>query len=265
MMLAQRHPHPRDSCISFEPGPHKYTITTREKEKDKHDDYVSVTTWNHSHFKEFDPDAVLAKMNLQNPKSKYFGQTPAQIKTGWEENRQSAAALGTTMHALIEAYYNEEGHTPLLTVRMQCKEMHLFQEFVQAHPHLEPYRSEWMIFHEEWRLAGAVDMVFRNTTDGTFHIYDWKRCKQIQKTNAFNECALTACIADYPDTNYWHYALQLNTYKAILEAKYGLHIADLCLVILHPDQERFIVQRLPILQSIHELLELRRKALTESI
>ena len=262
MMLAQRHPHPRDSCISFEPGPHKYTITTREKDNDKHDDYVSVTTWNHSHFKEFDPDAVLSKMNLQNPKSKYYGQTPAQIKAGWEENRQTAAALGTAMHAAIEAYYNDEG-PPLL--RMQCKEMQLFSDFVQAHPELEPYRSEWMIFHEEWRLAGAVDMVFRNKNNGTFAIYDWKRCKSIQKTNAFNQCAITAGIADYPDTNYWHYALQLNTYKAILEAKYGLQIAELALVVLHPDQERFIVQRLPILLSIHELLDMRLKSLPENI
>lgn len=256
-MLAQVHPHPRDACITFEPGPHKYTIRSGP---DLQTDYVSVTTWNHSHFPTFDADAVVAKMNLQNPKSQYFGQSKDDIKAGWEQNRQTAAALGTAMHANIDAYYNGE-KVDLTT----AKDMQLFHAFVQAHPHLTPYRSEWMIFHEEWRLAGAVDMVFLNKNDGTFHIYDWKRCKRIQKTNAFNQCALTPCIADYPDTNYWHYALQLNTYKAILEAKYGLAIADLCLVVLHPDQERFLVQKVPILQSIHELLELRRKALTESI
>jgi hypothetical protein len=40
-----------------------------------------------------------------------------------------------------------------------------------------------------------------------------------------------------PDSNFWHYSLQLNTYKAILEAKYGKKVTDLYLVRLHPDAE----------------------------
>ena len=32
------------------------------------------------------------------------------------------------------------------------------------------------------------------------------------------------CINHLPDTNFWHYSLQLNTYKAILEDKYGVKI-----------------------------------------
>ena len=254
-MLAQLHPHPRDACITFDPGPHKYTIRTSTSTCE-HSNYVSVTTWNHSHFPTFDPDAVLAKMNLLNPKSPYFGQTKEEIKAGWETNRASAAALGTAMHAQIEDYYNNGGSINREdTTTTTTKEMQLFYDFVQANPHLQPYRSEWMIFHEEWRLAGAVDMVFQNTNDGTFAIYDWKRSKSIQKTNAYNQWALTECIAHLPDANYWHYALQLNTYKAILEAKYGLQISELCLVILHPNQSRFLVQKVPVLAlEMHELL-----------
>ena len=254
-MLAQLHPHPRDACITFDPGPHKYTIRTSTSTCE-HSNYVSVTTWNHSHFPTFDPDAVLAKMNLLNPKSPYFGQTKEEIKAGWETNRATAAALGTAMHAQIEDYYNNGGSINREdTTTTTTKEMQLFYDFVQANPHLQPYRSEWMIFHEEWRLAGAVDMVFQNTNDGTFAIYDWKRSKSIQKTNAYNQWALTECIAHLPDANYWHYALQLNTYKAILEAKYGLQISELCLVILHPNQSRFLVQKVPVLAlEMHELL-----------
>ena len=40
-----------------------------------------------------------------------------------------------------------------------------------------------------------------------------------------------------PDANFWHYSLQLNTYKAILEAKYNKKVKDLYLVRLHPDAE----------------------------
>jgi len=63
-------------------------------------------------------------------------------------------------------------------------------------------------------------MVFEKE-DGTLLIYDWKRSKEIKKTNPFNKWANKEEIEHLPDSNYWHYCLQLNTYKAILEDKYG--------------------------------------------
>ena len=45
--LALKHPHERDARISFEEGPHIYTI-------DGDSNYMSVTTWNHKHFEQFD-------------------------------------------------------------------------------------------------------------------------------------------------------------------------------------------------------------------
>ena len=42
-------------------------------------------------------------------------------------------------------------------------------------------------------------------------------------------------IQHIPDTNYWHYTLQLNIYKYILETKYGFNVKDLHLVVIHPD------------------------------
>jgi len=41
---------------------------------------------------------------------------------------------------------------------------------------------------------------------------------------------------DYiPDTNYWHYALQLNMYKTILEENYGFKVSELYLVGIHEE------------------------------
>jgi hypothetical protein len=65
-----------------------------------------------------------------------------------------------------------------------------------------------------------------------------------------------------PDTNFWHYALQLNTYKAILERKYGKRIRDLFLVRLHPNAESYELICLPDLsQQIRILFEERLKEL----
>jgi hypothetical protein len=267
--------HPRDLLIEFDPIPHKYTCKGDAN-------YMSVTTWLHSHFKPFDADAVIAKMKLTNPKCKYYGQTPAEIKAGWDKNRDEAAAAGTAMHAAIEEYSIRPGPPHLAETSSQGNAEVLpetssqdnaealaemggvvgvppshFHSFILAHPHLKPYRAEWMIFDEDVKLAGSIDMVYENP-DGTLMIYDWKRCKEIKKNNSFGEFALTECINHLPDTNYWHYALQLNTYKAILEAKYEKKVTQMCLVCLHPNLPSYQIWKVPVLANeMKELFALR--------
>jgi len=239
--------HPRDALIEFDAGPHKYTCMGEGN-------YMSVTTWNHKHFKPFEADAILAKMNLTKPTCKNYGQTPEQIKAGWEKSRDEAAQLGTEMHAAIEQYWLNWAPDTLPNV--SCPPH--FMAFVADHPHLVPYRMEWMIFDEDVRLAGSIDFVTENA-DGTLTIYDWKRCKEIKKTSNFGEFAQTECIAHLPDTNYWHYALQLNTYKTILERKYNKVIKAMFLVGLHPQLTSYQLFSVPNLaQEMTDLFALRK-------
>jgi hypothetical protein len=88
-------------------------------------------------------------------------------------------------------------------------------------------------------------MVYENQ-DGTLSIYDWKRSKNITRVNNFNRFALAPQICHLPDANFWHYALQLNTYKTIIEAKYGRTVRDLFLVRLHPDAEEQNYELIPL-------------------
>ena len=74
--LAILNAHPRDAHIEFDEGPHIYTI-------DGDSDYKSVTTWNHSHFKDFDGDAIATKIIERlaanpDPSNKYHGMTKEQ-------------------------------------------------------------------------------------------------------------------------------------------------------------------------------------------
>ena len=134
---------------------------------------------------------------------------------------------------------------------------------------LRPYRTEWTVFHEEARIAGSIDMVYeiieqedlpsRGGGTGTpLAIYDWKRCKEIIKTNRAGKFATHPAIEHLPDTNFWHYALQLNIYKYILQTKYGKTITDLYLIVLHPDAQNYQRVKLPDLQTeVTELFEER--------
>ena len=253
--LAKLYPHERDTRIQFDEGPHIYTIDGSST------GYVSVTTFNHANFEHFDADAIIKKMMSSNrwPQNKYYGQTPDEIKAGWEKNRDEAANAGTKMHYDIECYYNECPNENLSI------EYEYFNNFLKAFPELKPYRTEWTVFHEDLKLAGSIDMVFENP-DGSLLIYDWKRSKEIVKTNGFNKWGQKECIDHLPDTNYWHYCLQLNTYKAILEEKYGKTVTDLYLVCLHPDNKNKNFQRIKVVDlqtEVKALFETRRQELRQ--
>lgn len=250
--LAVKNRHPRDEHITFEEGPHIYTVCGERGT------YTSVTTWNHHHFSKFDADAIIDKMllnkkNVSDPTWKYYGMTKDQIKQMWDVNRDAASGAGTNMHNDIEHYYNG------LDVQNDSIEFGFFRQFVKDFPELTPYRTEWMVYFEELKLSGSIDMVFENP-DGTIQIYDWKRCQEIKHEPEFGKYALTTCISHLPDTNFWHYSLQLNTYKMILEKKYGKKVTALYLVCLHPDNKYKTYERIsvPFLEKeMEDLMKLR--------
>ena len=138
-----------------------------------------------------------------------------------------------------------------------------FAMFLQDYPHLVPYRTEWLIYDDNVKMSGSIDMVYENVEDGTLSIYDWKRCKSIDKTNGWNKFAITECISHLPDSNFWHYSLQLNTYKTILERNYGKRVTDMYLVRLHPDSSTYQLLKVPVLENeMNDLFELKKSFLS---
>ena len=86
------------------------------------------------------------------------------------------------------------------------------------------------------------------------------------KDNRF-QSSITPCIDHLPDTNYWHYSLQLNTYKYMLEKNYGEKVVGMYLVCLHPNNanKSYIRLKVPHLkQELKDLMKLR-KSMVEKI
>ena len=255
--LAKKNHHERDDHISFEEGPHIYTVLGDRG------GYTSVTTWNHSHFSHFNADKAIDSMmkskTWNTPSHKYYGMTREDIKLSWDKKRDESSGSGTKMHYDIECYYNGED------VHNDSIEFQYFRQFTKDFPELIPYRTEWMVYHEDFKLSGSIDMVFENP-DGTLQIYDWKRCQEIKHETAFYQYAITPCISHLPDTNFWHYALQLNTYRMMLEQKYGKKVTGLYLVCLHPDNTYKTYERIqvPFLdKDIENLMNYRKEMLSK--
>jgi len=265
--LAVVNKHPRDDNISFEESTHTYSIDGDST------GWKSCTTIISHLYKHFDPDAIIAKMRQNKEKfavGPYYGKTDEEIKAGWNANGATASEAGTRMHLDIEHYYNSDpvgnlagdNYEPL-----ESPEWTMFLEYQRKiGSKFKPYRTEWLVWDKSVMIAGSIDMVYENP-DGTLAIYDWKRSKDITRVNNFNKYALTESICHMPDSNFWHYALQLNTYKAILEQKYDKKITDLYLVRLHPDNDEktYELIKLPILsKEISDLFSERLQEITNA-
>jgi len=260
--LARINAHPRDERITFDEESHTYTIDgSREG-------WISCTQFIHGFYEEFNADVTIKKM-MSSPKwkdSKYFGMKAEDIKAQWSASANEASTAGTRMHLDIEHFNNAE---PIGNLKgddwepNQSPEWEYFLKYDQwrVKKGFIPYRTEWLVFKEDIKLAGSIDMIYKKP-DGTLAIYDWKRAKEIRMENPFQK--MLSPIDNLPDTNYWHYSLQLNIYRRILEELYDVVVSELALVVLHPNNSSFKVVRLNIMDDeVSEMFADRAKKLLD--
>ena len=273
--LAVVHAHPRDDRIQFEEETHTYTIDGVRA------GWTSCTGFLHNFFGHFDADAVIVKM-MKSAKwfeSKYFGKSAEEIKKGWADKGAASSAAGTRMHLDIERFYNG---LPLVWINSKDKPVDvasglrgLAMDDWAPNPGAEwdyfckyqtrvgsrflPYRTEWLVFDEEHKVAGSIDMVYLKN-DGTLAIYDWKRIEDLKTENNYQSGL--GPVAHLPDTNYWHYSLQLNVYRYILQKHYGFVVSELALVVLHPTNTSYRVAKLNFMEEeVRDMMAARKRAL----
>ena len=163
-----------------------------------------------------------------------------------------------------EQYQNNEYVIFTESVEDQSKEFQYFKNFVKEiviGEELEPYRTEMLIYDEDVKITGSIDMLYRKK-NGEFAIFDWKRSKEISYEGFRGKKSHIECIKHLNDSNFWHYSLQLNIYRYILQKNYGFIVSDLRLVILHPDNDNYICLTVPFLdKEINDLFETRKNNL----
>ena len=259
--LAKVNKHPRDERIQFFEEGHIYDI-------DGDRSFTSATTLIGQFHEHFDAEKILEgirkKGKFDNPRDpKYYGKNEEILKQEWAEAGRVGSSLGTIMHYNIECHANRNPFT--------CPDMkeigYHYHKFIKEHqePHgLIPYRTEWFVFDESIKIAGSIDMVYQmNANDDTnLMIYDWKRTKEMSYKNNFTRAKMLFPFEEYPDTNYYHYCVQLNLYKYILETLYGKKVHKLCLVVLHEKNESYELHECIDLQDkIKEIVKMRKKSL----
>lgn len=238
--LAKENPHPRDTKVVFTEEDHVYTrVKTGQAFP------VSVTGLLGSVDPEpFDAEAAAANIvRMRVPKPQHCHpdgtrKTAAELVADWD----LANKAGTDLHRHIELALNKEGNGPPVGA-LNHREFQMFLAWLatMTEAGYEIFRTEWVIHWWKYGVAGSIDAVFRHKVTGKFMIVDWKRCLTTSSSgfsSAYGDKRLKAPLDDVSATKLNKWQLQVNVYREILEHKYGLDIAGMAMVVLHPNNTK---------------------------
>ena len=195
--------------IFFEEKAHKYYSLIRGKEVV----YTSVTTYVGKFFKPFAAEAVARQIAEKR------GTTPEALLKEWKENSEAACRYGTRVHECCE--------DTLKGRELRCKPENDKEELAfanavkianQVKEHYEVIGIEKLIFDENLKLAGTIDLLLKSKKlPNTYIICDWKTNKEINDQSKYKEHALYP-IESLDDCETTHYGLQLGLYGHILKS-----------------------------------------------
>ena len=240
----------QDQYIDFEPEGHIYTYKGETR-------LLPVSSLIAHFFEPFDAQAIAQRQWER------YGIPVEESLAKWQRIRRLASEVGTFMHEQTEHYFQQgffeteytfcfQGEEEVVNIE---KEKQYFLRFVNDYQ-IRPYRQEWPVYDTDLNIAGTIDLICKET-DGTFTIYDWKRSGKV--VNSMGQPIVEAFGGKtgingitLPDTAFYHYCMQQNLYRYMLETHYGIKVRGMNLVVLCPDYPTYFVAQVPKMDEVNQ-------------
>lgn len=246
-----------DSRIQFFPHEHIYLYNGREQ-------MVPVSNVIAYFFRPFKSDY------WSDYKARQRGVPQGVILEEWDAKGMKSREVGTFMHKQIELSYKGKQYQTTYLFKYAGKyiqdeenvklntEYQQFVEFRKNH-RFKPFKTEWAIYDVELKIAGTIDMIHQRE-ENVYDIYDWKRSHRIVygdgtpiTHNNFGERGIRG-LESVEDTSYWHYCLQQNLYRHILEKNYGIKVGKMYLVVFIDDMPEYTKLEVPRMNNELEII-----------
>ena len=217
----------KSKLISLEEESHTYSLLNSDIE------FRSVTEFIHTFFKPFDEQKIAKKLTKTN--LKYKGISVDQLINSWHKRRER----GTIVHNQIENFINSDceiNDTEFTNLDLKAIQGINFIK-KKCIKETNVLASEVIIYSEELKLAGTIDLIIFNKEKNHISIIDWKTNKKINKSS-FNSVqkGIKFPLNNMDDCNFNHYNLQLSMYQYILESYYNVTVKGLFLVHLNEQE-----------------------------
>ena len=226
--------------ISLEKEHHIYTL------QDSDIEFTSVTSFISEFFEKFDSLKIATKLVTKIPK--YSSFTIEELLDKWKRS----ADHGTKVHNEIEEY---------ILNKSQPEEIKANHGINWLEKHLDTDKhtifTEKIIYSEELKLAGSVDLIIKNAETNECTIIDWKTNEKIPTTSYKNKMGTHLITSDIQDCKYSVYSLQLSLYRYILEQYYGLNVTRQ--LIVHLKDDKVLAYLAPYLNThVNKFADLRK-------
>ena len=206
--------------IRLERESHKYILSTNPDLE-----FISATTFISQFFEKFDAEKIAQKLVSRSPK--YMGMTVDEVLAMWKES----ANHGTIVHEELEEHILNKSP---LTEPKAIEGMNWLKKYKLA-GNFEVY-PEVIIFSEELKISGTVDLLLFDKNINQYIIMDWKTSKKIDTKSYKNKMGILPASSNIEDTKFNHYALQLSLYRYLLEEYYNVKISQHLIVHLMDDK-----------------------------
>lgn len=269
-MTQQHIPIPSDlfskfNGIKFHDDVHKYYVGDKN--------LISMTTVLHKFQKTFD------NQYWSEIKAGDFGMTQQQVTDMWRAWNVKSTVKGSAVHNYAELKYNNKVYTysqensdrllgeqnveilktyPVIYKdkvadgTMKKMEGYTIQEefnivkgyvdnfYNDTFNKLIPIKTEYIVYDEEWALAGMMDIIFWNVKKQCFQIWDYKTNKDFTFKSEFNPpTMLKFPLHKLEDTHMNIYSLQLSGYKTIIERNCNIKIEGMYVVWLNEINDNY--------------------------
>ena len=196
--------------IKLQREDHKYILDTNPNLE-----FTSVTTFIGQFFEEFNAKKIATKLVTSN--RNYMGMTVEEVLATWSD----AAEHGTKVHEELENYIL---HKDTLTEPKSIQGMNWLNKY-KMKSNFDVY-PEVIIYSEELKLSGTIDLLLFDKINNKYIIMDWKTSKKIDTKSYRNKRGIKPASANIEDTKFNHYALQLSLYRYLLEEFYGIEVTQ---------------------------------------
>tara|TARA_Y200000002_G_scaffold50659_1_gene36549 strand:+ start:111 stop:992 length:882 start_codon:yes stop_codon:yes gene_type:complete len=179
---------------------------------------------------------------------KYYNKSEKYILKKWNKSEQNKNDLDNKLHRSIRLYQDVNNIIPAYIAPMEYYFFRRFQKYANQRGWVA-YRNDWDIFHEELKLVGRVDMIYRHKNKKDFVLVEWKRKNTIIKKGIQH--------AKFPveklvDSEWNRFVVTINLYKQILEIKYNCKIREMLLVNMYagyPSHTDFHIHKIPSIRN----------------
>jgi hypothetical protein len=167
------------------------------------------------------------------------------LEKEWEYKKDCGLCLGTVVHNYLEnRWFNKVFpisdpcyHKLVNDENFKDKLMdtiHSARSFYNDHKHLVPVRAEFIVYDEEWGVAGQIDLLAMDPKTEQLYIIDYKTDDKITTENSYQK--LRGPLNHLDECSLNEYSLQLNMYKVMLEKNTSLKVSKIYIVSFSNEQ-----------------------------